>query len=61
MDQVCLNTQRHRKTKALALLSLVLVFAVFFAFLTDIPVFAYSQKLVDNDDAQGGGNTRQNR
>lgn len=56
MDQVCLNTQRHRKTKALALFSLVLALAIMFVVFAEVPVFASTVLLVDNDDAQGHSN-----
>ena len=53
MDQVCLNTRRHRKTKALALFSIVVAFAFMFVVFAEVPVFATTIKVVDNDDAQG--------
>lgn len=45
-----------KKRKIFILISLVLSFALLFVVITDMPVFAATVKLVDNDDNQGHSN-----
>ena len=56
MNKVRSNVRRKRKTKALTLFSLIVALAFMFVVFAEVPVFASTVKLVDNDDTQGHSN-----
>lgn len=47
------STDLSRKSRIIIFLSFILAFTLFFVIITDMPVFATTVKIVDNDDAQG--------
>ena len=53
MTAICRSEQLSRKKKFIIIFSFVIAFAFLFVVCTDIPVFATTVKVVDNDDAQG--------